>query len=244
MLTLGIDLAAADERTALAAISWSPGAATLQALQHGVTDDHLVEAIPEADKVGIDCPLGWPAKFVDFVVAQQQGSLPPPAGDGPSWRRGLAYRVTDQVVRAEAGVNPLSVSADRIAYVAFRCAALLARLDGPLDRTGAGQIVEVYPAATLRRWGLLHRGYKVAGHAPLLADLTAAAPWLDLGPFDDLCRRSHDAFDAVIAALAARAAALGHVLLPDAAQREAARTEGWIALPTCALADLVQPAPR
>jgi predicted nuclease with RNAse H fold len=75
VLTLGIDLAAADERTALAAISWSPGAATLQALQHGVTDDHLVEAIPEADKVGIDCPLGWPAKFVDFVVAQQHGSL-------------------------------------------------------------------------------------------------------------------------------------------------------------------------
>jgi len=32
-----------------------------------------------------------------------------------------------------------------------------------------------------------------AGHAPLLAHLTAAAPWLDLGPFDDLCRRSHDA---------------------------------------------------
>lgn len=155
-----------------------------------------------------------------------------------AWRRGLAYRVTDLFVREEAGLNPLSVSADRIAYVAFRGANLLAALGGPIDRSGAGLVVEVYPAATLRRWGLTHRGYKLPGRDSLVDELLAAAPWLDLGPHEALCRRSHDAFDAVIAALATRAAALGHTQPPTPEQREAARVEGWIALPTCELADL------
>jgi predicted nuclease with RNAse H fold len=168
-LTLGVDLAAADERTATAVVEWSDQGAKVRALQHGVSDGELVDAIRAADKAGVDCPLGWPAPFVDFVVAQQAGLLSPlPADvDGGSWRRGLAYRVTDQVVRAEAGVNPLSVSADRIAHAAFRCAGLLARLAAlgePVDRAGSGVVVEVYPAAALRRWGLTHRGYKSRDH--------------------------------------------------------------------------------
>jgi hypothetical protein len=70
-------------------------------------------------------------------------------------------------VLAEAGVNPLSVSADRIAHAAFRCAGLLARLAAlgePVDRAGSGVVVEVYPAAALRRLGLTHRGYKSRDH--------------------------------------------------------------------------------
>jgi predicted nuclease with RNAse H fold len=252
VLTLGVDLAAADERTATAMLEWSDRGASVRALQRGVSDGELVEAIRTADKAGMDCPLGWPATFIAFLVAQQAGRLamPPTNIDGASWRRGLAYRVTDQVVRAEGGGNPLSVSADRIAHAAFRCAALLARLaeaGEPVDRAGGGVVVEVYPAAALRRWGLTHRGYKTPGqgvsHGFVLDELLAAAPWLDLGSFEPLCRTSHDAFDAVIAALVARAAALGQVIQPDAEQREAARTEGWIALPTGGLSDLVTRGP-
>jgi predicted nuclease with RNAse H fold len=245
MLTLGVDLAAADERTAIALVEWSGGRAGVRRLQHGVSDDEVVDAVRAADKAGIDCPLGWPAAFVSFLAAQQAGEVAPlPAGtDGASWRRSLAYRVTDYAVRAEGLGNPLSVSADRIAHAAFRCANLLARLAAagePVDRAGTGVVVEVYPAATLRRWGLTHRGYKGLGrsHELLVDELIAAAPWLDLGDFAPLCRASHDAFDAVIAALAARAAALGQTLAPTVDQLEAARTEGWIALPTRRLADL------
>jgi predicted nuclease with RNAse H fold len=252
VLTLGVDLAAADERTATAVVEWSGQRATVRDVRLGVSDDDLIKTIRVADKAGVDCPLGWPAKFVTFLVAQQADRLLPPAADidGASWRRELAYRVTDQVVRAEVGLIPLSVSADRIAHAAFRCAALLARLaeqGEPVDRTGDGVVVEVYPAAALRRWGLTHRGYKTPGrgvsHGFLVDELSAAAPWLDLGPFEQLCRTSHDAFDAVICALAARAAALGNVLAPDAGQREAARTEGWIALPNGELNGLVRPTP-
>jgi predicted nuclease with RNAse H fold len=251
VLTLGVDLAAADDRTATAVVEWSDRRATVHDLQRGVSDDQLVGAIRAADKAGLDCPLGWPAKFVSFLVAQQAGHLEPPTAhaEGSSWRRELAYRVTDQVVRAEAGLNPLSVSADRIAYAAFRCAALLARLADqgePVDRGGGGVVIEVYPAAALRQWGLTHRGYKTPGRGVglgfLVDELASAAPWLNLGSFEQLCRTSHDAFDAVVCAMAARAAALGHIILPDAGQREAALTEGWIALPTCSLDDLIHPA--
>jgi len=70
--------------------------------------------------------------------------------------------------------------------------------------------------------------------------LTAAAPWLELGGHGQACRRSDHALDAVVAALNARAAALGLTTTPAAKQLSAARTEGWIALPTGTLADLAQ----
>ncbi|MEV7621773.1 DUF429 domain-containing protein [Actinoplanes sp. NPDC089786] len=233
VLTLGVDLAAADERTAVALVEWADGRATLRELALGVTDERIAADIGRVGKAGIDCPLGWPAAFVSFVADHQTGRVTAPVPP----RRDLAYRVTDQLLRDRPGPNPLSVSADLIAHVAFRCAGLLARL-GPVDRTGDGVIVEVYPAAALHRWGLPHSGYKKAGQGSLLDHLVAAAPWLDLGDFEPLCRRSHDAFDAVVAALAARAAALGRTLAPDEPQRAAARTEGWIAVPTCDLDEL------
>lgn len=201
---------------------------------------------------------------MDFLSAHRSGRVAPPPDRGATegeaqreaqreaqgeallWRRRLAFRLTDEMVREQAGLIPLSVSADRIGHAAFRCAGLLAMLSDegrPVDRSGAGVVVEVYPAAALRRWGLTHRGYKTPGqrasHAPVLEELLAAAPWLSLGPHEPLCRASHDAMDAVIAALAARAAALGHAIRPDKTQLDRARTEGWIALPTGTLDDLV-----
>jgi predicted nuclease with RNAse H fold len=202
----------------------------------------VLAALAEADKAGIDCPLGWPDEFIRFVTAHQAGAVPlPPQGTAaaPGWRRALALRVTDRVVREQTGLTPLSVSADRIGYVAMRCAVLLAELarqGRPVDRAGTGAVAEVYPAASLRVWGLPHRGYKRPADLPaleqLMAALTAQTPYLKQGPGTGLCRRSHDAADALIAALAARAAARGLTLTPrDPAEEAAARTEGWVAIP-------------
>ena len=74
-----------------------------------------------------------------------------------------------------------------------------------------------------------------AGNVPVPG---AAAPWLELGSHDLLCRTSHDALDAVIAALTARAAVLGLTLRPDPELQPQASREGWIALPTAPLAKL------
>lgn len=204
----------------------------------------MVEAIERADKAGIDCPFGWPERFVSFVTAHRDGPVAVPEGvRGIDWRRDLAYRTTDRVVYEKTGRWPLSVSADRIGHTAMRCAHLLARL-GVADRAGAGRVAEVYPAASLRRWGLLSGGrtsYKRGdGLGPLVDGLKAAAPWLDLGAHEDTCRTSHDVFDAVVAALTARAAWKGTVLPPAPEQAWAASREGWIALPDAdGLGDLV-----
>jgi hypothetical protein len=151
-------------------------------------------------------------------------------------------------VKAETGLTPLSVSADLIGHVALRCACLLAeagRRGQVIDRAGDGVVTEVYPAASLKLWGLAHGGYKQRGSTQplgdLVGDLMSAAPWLNLGPAEGTCRESHDAFDAVIAALTARAAAQGLTRRPQTPQETAAAsTEGWAAfpLPSATLAHL------
>jgi Protein of unknown function (DUF429) len=83
--------------------------------------------VKRASKTGIDCPFGWPAAFVSFVTAHH-ASHPIPA-DGTGSRRNVTMRRTDLFVHEQLGLTPLSVSADRIAHVALRCAVLLAKLE-------------------------------------------------------------------------------------------------------------------
>jgi predicted nuclease with RNAse H fold len=246
VLTVGVDLAAEPAGTALATIEWSSGRAGLVGIHVGVEDRAIVDAVTEAGKAGVDCPLGWPAAFVEFVRAHHAGHVVAPTDvRGLAWRRRLAYRVTDEVVHRTVGRLPLSVAADRIGHTAMRAAALLAVLAErgcPVDRSGTGVVVEVYPAASLRVWGLPDRGYKRTANLPRLAELVdrlqTQAPWLDLGAYEARCRASDHAFDAVVAALTARATALGLATRPGREHLDTARTEGWIAVPTSSLNDL------
>ena len=246
MLTAGVDLATEPGGTALATIEWDAGAAVVRSVSVGVDDNAILAAAGQVEKLGLDCPLGWPDDFLTFLQGHHAGHVVAPQEmAGKDWRRRLAYRATDRAVRDVTGLTPLSVAADRIGLTAMRAAGVLARLaaDGrPVDRAGTGVVVEVYPAASLRCWALPHRGYKRAGgsaqRAALVTALAGAAPWLDLGSHADLCVRSDDALDAVVAALTSRAAALGLVTTPLENDRAQAGREGWIVLPTGALATL------
>ncbi|MGE5291879.1 MAG: DUF429 domain-containing protein [Micromonosporaceae bacterium] len=210
-------------------------------------DNDILGAIEKAGKTGIDCPFGWPEDFVGFVAAHHFGHVGiPQGGMDAGWRQKLTMRRTDAFVHDKIHVMPLSVSADKTAHVALRCAVLLARLDAagrPVDRSGAGPVVEVYPAASLRSWGLYQQGYQqrakpeVLGH--LAEDLLAAAPWLDCGSYAQTIRRSHDVFDAVIAAMTARAPAQGQTFLPSEDNLATARAEGWIAIPNSPIGQLL-----
>jgi len=243
---VGVDLSAEPVRTAVAVLEWGDGKAVVEDLRVGADDEAVLAALMTADKAGIDAPFGWPDAFTAFLAAHQAGNVSVPGGlTGQQWRRQLAWRHTDETVRKETGIIPLSVAADRIGHAAMRCAGLLARLGSlgsPVNRDGSGTVTEVYPAASLKQWGLPYRGYKQPGNPAalpeLVSELQAAAPWLDLGPHDHLCRTSHDALDAVIAALTARAAALSLTLRPDPGLQDAASREGWIALPTAPLTAL------
>ncbi len=236
MLTVGVDLAASAATTAVAVLDWTSRPCVVELIQPA-DDEAVVQACRGADKVGLDCPLGWPLPFVDFVIAHRDGR--PVAGAATvEQRRQLAYRATDLHCQA-LGMRPLSVSADRIGHAAFRAAALLPRLDPGSDRSGAGRVVETYPAGSLRRWGDANpHGYK---GAPGQARLAAKVGWLlDVLPLafgspdiERACTTSDHAFDAVIAGITARL-----VLEPGAVDpipdklREHARVEGWIAVPT------------
>ncbi|GAB3539224.1 DUF429 domain-containing protein [Arthrobacter tecti] len=242
MRTLGVDLAADPKKTAAAVIHWEADRAELVELSIGTTDMTVVELFGSADFTGIDCPVGWPESFVPFLLAHAQGD---PDGvlahDGLDGRRTLAYRDTDRFVTAQTGLRPLSVSADRLAHPAMRCAVLQAKIGRrfgvqPLD--GSGRLAEVYPAASLRCWQIAARKYKGTGAAETAAresivnSLAATAPWFEMGKHRTSLIASDDQLDAAIASLTARAVAVGKTLPPDVAHERRAATEGWIHLPS------------
>jgi predicted nuclease with RNAse H fold len=238
MKTLGIDLAAQPAKTAACALEWTETGVSVTYLNRGENDDALLAHIRSADRIGIDAPFGWPDDFVEAVTAHSLLEPWPGRGlDQPAFRARLAFRETDRhMIDAES--RPLSVSTDRIGVTAMRCAYLLDRIseDGMIDRVGRGKLIEVYPAATLRRWGFSATGYKrsagLEALSRLVSDLERRAPWLAISPVQrELCVMRDDAFDALIAALTARAAALGLTELPAAAAEARAAREGWIHLP-------------
>ncbi|WP_091420496.1 DUF429 domain-containing protein [Arthrobacter sp. OV608] len=249
--TLGVDLAAATKKTAVAVIEWGHGSARLAHLALNVADQEIVELFGATDMTGIDCPVGWPQALIPFLTGHLEfNGGPVLAYDGIEGRRLLAYRDTDRFVTARTGLIPLSVSADRLAHPAMRCAVIqakIAALHGPQPRDGSGKLAEVYPAASLKLWGLAARGYKGRGTTEaerlsvLLEGLRGHAPWLDLAGHEERLAGSDDLFDAVVASLTARAAAVGLTAQPDDAHSPAAIKEGWIHLPTGGLDRLVCP---
>ena len=243
-----MDLAAATKKTATAVIEWTDGGARLEHLALDVADEEIVRLFSTNAMTGIDCPVGWPDAFLPFVAGHTAFEPHPVLDhDGIEGRRLLAYRDTDRFVTGRTGLIPLSVSADRLAHPAMRCAVIQAKIArdvGPQARDGSGHLAEVYPAASLKLWGIPARGYKGRG-APeveklsrILDALTEAAPWLDLAGYRDHLAASDDMFDAVIASLTARAVSLGQTLRPPDGQAARALTEGWIHLPSGPLADL------
>jgi predicted nuclease with RNAse H fold len=234
--TAGVDLSSQDLKTASCVIRWGGGRAWVSELEVGVTDEAIGQLLSNDDiaKTGLDVPFGWPIAFADAVFQHSR------KGDWPSdYRhadiRAFRFRRTDIHVWQQTGLRPLSVSTDRIGIPTMRAAAFLSAGHVPLD--GSGRVVEVYPAAALRQWDLPFKHYKAEKHrdkrTALLAQVVGATrDWLSI-PMEcqALCEHSDDAFDALIAALVARAAARNEVIAIPDAEHEAAAREGWIHIP-------------
>jgi predicted nuclease with RNAse H fold len=233
VITAGVDLASQALRTASCEISWSGGVAEVRELTaSGVGDEEILELVGRADKTGLDVPLGWPVAFVDAVSAHHELR----AWTGGT-QRALRYRVTDHHVWDATGRWPLSVSSDLIGVPALRAAALLSRLPDRAERSGAGSVVEVYPAAALRRWGFDGQGYKRKAGADVRRTLVPSFKrrterWLCLSEAQwRTCEVSDDAFDALLAGLVARASSAGRCDPVPAGLHGLAAREGWIAVP-------------
>ena len=239
MPTLGIDLSAQPRATASCIVEWHTGGARIAHLDAGYDNEALVALVSkwQPSKVAIDAPFGWPMPFTQAIAGFTEAGRWPESDD----RRPLLFRHTDLVVRELTGADPLSVSSDRLAICAMRCARLLTLLVGsaPLDRTGGRLVAEVYPAASLRQWQLDPRGYKgpkpekVAKRAELVAALAASTTsWLELDSvLLEALRASDHLLDALLAALLARAVERAQTLPLEPDDLEVAKAEGWIHLP-------------
>lgn len=239
MVTVGIDLSTDPKKTALARLRWGDGWATVESLTSDWGTPAMAEEIEEADWAAIDAPFGWPDQFISTI---QEWSR---AGQWSAIERDrLRYRLTDE--RIKKTKNPLSVSSDRIASTAMRCAELLHRiaverqLRRPVDRAGSDGIVECYPAAALKKWGFETKDYKGtqpkhrATREALVARIAPEHGWLKLDPAGrEQCIATDHFLDAVICALVARAAALSLLdePLPTGAELDRVKREGWIYLP-------------
>lgn len=225
MVTLGIDLSSQPERTAACLIEWGHDRAVARAPVQPCDDEQLSALITNATVVGIDAPFGWPADFVAAVAdwPHEEWSV--------SLRDRMRFRRTDRMIRERLGMDPLSVSTDRIALPAMRAMSLLRRF-GVRDRSGDGRFFEVYPAAALVAWGLNRRGYKVAesvkARQSLLLSIRERLPWLSVS---EAYAENSDTLDAFLASLSARICAQGRTLTPSPADLPRAKTEGWIHIP-------------
>jgi hypothetical protein len=210
----------------------------------------------EVTKVGIDDPFGWPVPFLDALAAHRDGPVWPPTEQGS--KAAFRYRETDRATQARSpgGRWPLSVSSDRIAVPAMRCAAILAevaRLRGgdAVAREGSGLCCEIYPDPALRIWtedsevSLGKSSYKRAENSAARVDLLAAIrselPIADPRGRLAMVEREDDYLDALLCALVARAVEIGLTHPPTPAQQRLARIEGWIHLPSSALGELARP---
>ena len=219
-------------------------------LASGLDDAALLDAIDGADKVGIDAPFGWPDEFVEAVSAHHNRAGWPGAGeDQDVYRFHLSFRETDRRLIERGSRRPLSVSTDLIGVVAMRCAYLLDRLAArgdPVDRAGSGRVIEAYPAPALVSWGLSAVGYKsrvgVARIPELLNQLEEGLGGIQMTPQQrEAAGADHNQFDALVASLVARAAALGLTQPPESEEeRGRAVREGWIHVPTNPLPHLLE----
>jgi predicted nuclease with RNAse H fold len=227
MLTAGVDLAAQPNKTGAVVVDWSAEPPAVVHAATKVTDEQVLalcrEVAVQQGRVGIDCPLGWPRAFLAFIAAHAADVPLPIMG---SDTRSLRLRTTDIALHERLGLNPLSVSTNMLGVTALRAARLLAALREcgmPVDRAGRGMVCEVYPAASRVAWGLPTKARDLTG---LLTQLSLTVP-----PAERAQLENEHAFDALIAALTARAVALGATDFPAAEHEDLAAEEGWIHVP-------------
>lgn len=237
-ITVGVDFAASPKNTASCEIHWLGDRGVVERVDLRVDDAGflaLLDGLSEGARLGLDCPLGWPLAFVAALRAHQDHQ-PWPRRNAGGDRTDLRWRATDLWVHDSYHRWPLSVSTDRIGVPALRAAYLLDAWEaggGIVDRTGTtGPVIEVYPAVARQVWGMASvRSVEELEEALPLRFSHAAAR--------TACVDVEHAFDALIAALVARAAALGRTSPPPAELRDSATAEGWIHVPTCSLRDLL-----
>jgi predicted nuclease with RNAse H fold len=223
----------------------------------GVDDGLILECLMHAEGVtgafrhvvAIDAPFGWPRKFSEGLNAWVAGEEWASVYSEDSAE--LRLRQCDRFLTSQVGAGkgrppqPLSSSADKLGATTMRCVSLLSRwMRATQPRPGCVHapglpVVECYPAAALWLWNVDRTGYKrgkdAGSHRRRIVDEIANALNLTLTGDTAQLSESDHVLDAFVAALVARAVALG---LVHRREELVDPHEGWIELPACNLDDL------
>ena len=180
--------------------------------------------------LAIDAPLGWPIPLRS--IAQHEAGRAIAAEANAMFRRGTDRRIAERL-----GKQSLDVGADRIARTAHASLRLLEELRertgnqiplawSPSSLSGVSAI-EVYPAASLRAWGVPSRPYKKPVQRSAREEILGALPLvLGADALSEPVLGDADVLDAVICTLCAADFIAGRCEPP--LDDHEARVEGWI----------------
>lgn len=182
--------------------------------------------------LALDAPLGWP-KAMGMELKDHV------AGEPIATQPDLFFRRdTDRVVQDQLGKTPLDVGADRIARTAHTALTLLQKIKNPSGSriplawepdsvTPPVSAIEVYPAGTLRAYGIPCSGYKKAGQRSVRGEILGRLSTLMTLPADQSSMLDNaNILDAAICLLAAADFLQRHCIPPT--NFATARIEGWI----------------
>ena len=230
---IGIDCAVDPKKRGVAVGSFDGSSCSIQ-LSAARTDAEIAALVFQASEqnsrtlLAIDAPLGWPTALGCTLNSHMAGQ------PIPTDTNSLFRRITDQFIKEKTGKQPLDVGADRIARTAHAALSILAEInhDVPLvwesGFSGVGAI-EVYPAATLKSYGLPDTGYKDKKQRLVREKILEGLSKLDVlpdntGPMLD----NADTLDAVVCVLAGLDFLQGNCHQPSEDQQKSAHKEGWI----------------
>jgi predicted RNase H-like nuclease len=236
---IGIDCATDNAKVGLARGFWENDQVrvlcTKRGKGKGVADlaKQIAKWIPDNSRtlLALDAPLGWPEPLGPTLKDHK-------AGQAISIEANQLFRRdTDRFMIETIGQRPLDVGADRIARTARTALALLGELrelteqciplawDPVLDEDTSA--IEVYPAATLKLFGIRSSRYKQKGQMKERKEiLHALAKHLVLPSDTEQMIQNADILDAVICILAAADFLWGKAMVPS--NQELAEKEGWI----------------
>ncbi len=178
--------------------------------------------------LAIDAPLGWPAPLADTLRTHHAGAPVAPEANT------MFRRHTDRVIHQRVKKLPLDVGADRIARTAHAALQILDDVRAHFDvamgwspgEVRGRQVIEVYPAATLKTRGVRSSGYKRPEHTAERTEiLDALGCQLDAKTRERAIATDH-VLDAIVCTLAGADFAAGRAVPPD--DLLLARREGWI----------------
>jgi hypothetical protein len=237
MQIIGIDCATVDSRIGLARADWRAGAVVIQRVETASPSRPAIETIcswlagSAPTLLALDAPLGWPEDLGPALAGHTAGSVL----DIPANK--LFRRTTDRVIRENIGRQPLDVGADRIARTAHAALSLLEQirirmgLPVPLSwRPGdirEASAIEVYPAASLKVYGVQASGYKSAADRDVRREMVAQlSQHVEFQVEKEILLSNADALDAAICTLAGSDYLSGLTLQPPDGARP--QREGWI----------------